>query len=131
MTFVNCFGAIYTLPCTVLLTRIHTLKIILLDRFYLLFFLLFLLFCWDCYYTCPNHYINILYIGVYIVNKTFVIAINEVGEALRGTREGPVIEYLYLLRDCGQVCFYETVDAILFIAMNMHINGRFHRHNGF
>jgi len=26
----------------------------------------------------------------------------------------------------GQVYFYETVDAILFIAMNMHINGRFH-----
>ena len=25
----------------------------------------------------------------------------------------------------GQVCFYETVDAILFIAMNTHINGGF------
>ena len=27
MTFVNCFGAIYTLPCIALLTRVHTLKI--------------------------------------------------------------------------------------------------------
>ena len=36
-----------------------------------------------------------------------------------------------LTRLRGQVCFYETVDAILFIAMNIHINGRFHRHNGF
>ena len=64
MTFVNCFGAIYTLiPCTVLLTRVHTLKIILLNWFYLL--LLYLLFCWNwCFIEISFWYFVFLFLLV-------------------------------------------------------------------
>jgi hypothetical protein len=36
-----------------------------------------------------------------------------------------------LLRDSVDRSAFTRLDAILFIAMNMHINGRFHRHNSF
>ena len=64
MTFVNCFGAIYTLiPCTVLLTHVHTLKIILLNWFYLL--LLYLLFCWNwCFIEISFWYFVFLFLLV-------------------------------------------------------------------
>ena len=38
-------------------------------------------------------YKEILYMGIYIVKKTFFYG-NEVGGALRGTRQGTVLKYL-------------------------------------
>ena len=65
MTFVNCFGALYTLICTVLLTHVHTLKIILLDWFYLLIFLLYLLFCREwCFFEISFWYFLFLFLLV-------------------------------------------------------------------
>ena len=42
-------------------------------------------------YTVLNK--DILYMGIFFVNKTFFYS-NEVGGALRGTRQGLVLEYL-------------------------------------
>jgi hypothetical protein len=43
-----------------------------------------------------KHVLNkdILYMGIYIVNKAFFFYSNEVGGALRGTRQGSVLECL-------------------------------------
>ena len=86
MTFVNCFGAIYTLPCTVLLTRVYTFEV-------------------------QGVLFNLWLSEMFAISSS-----------------GWVSAFTRL---CGKVCFYETVDALLFIAVNIHINGRFHRHNGF
>ena len=54
----------------------------------------FYIVIWTCIvnmYTVLNK--DILYMGIYIVNKTLFCG-NEAGGALRGPRQGPVLEYL-------------------------------------
>jgi hypothetical protein len=43
------------------------------------------------------YYIDILYMGIYIVKKTFFYS-NEVGGTLRGTIQCPVLEYLWVFQ---------------------------------
>ena len=43
-------------------------------------------------------YKDILYMGIYIVKKNIFFYCNGVGGALRGTRQGPVLEYLWVFQ---------------------------------
>jgi hypothetical protein len=59
--------------------------------------------------------------GIYIVNKTFLYS-NEVGGALRGTRQGPVLEYLCLKREyCGIYCKYGDDGKLTFGTVVVYI----------